>query len=109
MTYRVEVSGNAKAAIREYVRFIAVERKAPISAERWLAKVWDAIDSLEYFPHRCQFAPENELQTYKVRMRRVGNYLLLFTIDEATKTVHVIGFRHGHKSPLTDLPEDAPQ
>jgi toxin ParE1/3/4 len=108
MIYRVEVSGNAKAAIREYVHFIAVERKAPISAERWLAKVWDAIDSLEYFPHRCQFAPENELTPYEVRMRRVGDYLLLFTINEATNTVHIISFRHGRKLPLTDLPAQAP-
>jgi hypothetical protein len=38
----------------------------------------------------------------------MGDYLALFTIDEPARTVHVIGFRHGHKRPLTDLPKQEP-
>jgi hypothetical protein len=34
MKYRVELSQFARDAIHEYVRFIAVERQSPLSAER---------------------------------------------------------------------------
>lgn len=53
MNYRVEVTVDAMASIREYVRYIAVERQAPLNAERWLQTVLEAIDSLETFPYRC--------------------------------------------------------
>ncbi len=107
MKYRVELSQFARDAIHEYVRFIAVERQSPLSAERWLQKVWQAVDSLETFPLRCPLAPEHEHRHYEIRMRVVGDYLLLYTVDEPAKTVHVIGFRHGHRLPrLGELPKD---
>lgn len=109
MNYRVDVSRLARDAIRENVRFIAIERQAPLNAERWLQRVWDAIDSLEYFPYRCPLAPENEHRPYEIRMRLIGDYLLLFSVDEPAKVVHIIGFRHGARLPrpseLPDRPE----
>jgi plasmid stabilization system protein ParE len=107
MKYRVELSQFARDAIHEYVRFIAIERQSPLNAERWLQKVWEAIDSLESLPYRCPLAPENEHREYEIRMRIVGDYLLLYTIDEPNKTVHILGFRHGRRLPdPTELPEN---
>jgi plasmid stabilization system protein ParE len=108
MNYRVELSQFACDAIYEYVRFIAIERQSPLSAERWLQKIWQAVDSLETLPHRCPLAPENEHRQYEIRMRVVGDYLLLYTVDEAAKTVQIIGFRHGHRLPRpSELPQDS--
>lgn len=109
MNYRVEVTPDALDAIRQHVRHIAVELRAPLNAERWLQRVWDAVDSLERFPRRCSLAPDNEQVTYEVRMQTVGDYLLLFTVDDETKTVWVLGFRHGSRLPRRgDLPSAPP-
>jgi plasmid stabilization system protein ParE len=109
VTYRVEVSAAALDSIREYVRFIAVKRKAPLSAERWLETINRAIDSLASFPTRCPLAPEDRLVSYEVRSRIVGDYLILSNVDEAAKKVYVIGFRHGRRRPRHGkLPSEPP-
>ncbi len=48
--YAVELTDAALAAIAAQARYIAVEAQAPRSAERWLGRIWDAVDSLEQFP-----------------------------------------------------------
>jgi hypothetical protein len=84
---------------REQARYIAVECQAPLNASRWLEQVWDAIDGLEYLPNRHNLAPESAFKSYEVRRALVGDYLILFTIDEAAAKVWVIGFRHGSRLP----------
>ena len=52
MSYVVEVGDSELQSIREYARFIAIERKAPLNTQRWLERLWDAIDGLEALPSR---------------------------------------------------------
>ena len=99
MTYRVEVEANTHAKIREYIRYLAIEQQAPQAAELMLRRIWDAIDSLETFPGRCPLAPENEFREPEIRMRLVGPCLILFTKDEESSLVTIIGFRHGRALP----------
>lgn len=109
MSYRVEVTDQAYVAIRQYTRYIAVECESPLNAARWLEKVWDAVDSLERWPRRCPLAPEDQFRPYEIRMRIVGDHLLLFTVDNDAKAVWVIGFRHGHRLPRSgELPDQPP-
>lgn len=110
MRFRVEVADEARQSIRESVRYIAIERKAPLNAERWLARIWQAVDSLERFPHRCPLAPESRALPYEVRTKMVGSHLLLFHIDDGANVVHILGFRHGHRRPRPgDLPPVIPE
>jgi plasmid stabilization system protein ParE len=109
MTYQVEVTDAAFDAIREQARYIAVECQAPINAARWLEQVWDVIDGLETMPERHARAAEDAFKPYEVRRALVGQYLILFTIDETQHKVSVIGFRHGSRMPRPDdLPDARP-
>ncbi len=89
--------------------YIAIDRQAPLNASRWLEQVWDAIDGLEEMPNRHNLAPENDYKPYEVRRALVGDYLVLFTIDNSAGKVWVIGFRHGSRLPRPDeLPDSSP-
>ena len=110
MKYTVEISNAALKLITAQARYIAVDCHAPLNASRWLEQVFDTIDGLEDFPSRHNLAPENKYKPYEVRRVLVGKYLILFTIDEVTATVSVIGFRHGSRLPRPDdLPPHRPR
>ena len=108
MRYNVDITDAAFALIREAAHYIAIDAAAPLNAGRWLEQVWDAIDGLEAMPSRCVLAAESAYKTYEVRRQLVGNYLILFTIDEAAHQVWVIGFRHGSRQPRPEELPDAP-
>jgi hypothetical protein len=75
-----------------------------------LRQVWDAVDGLETMPNRHNLAEEDAFVPYEVRRVIVGNYFLLFTIDEPARAVWVIGFRHGGRLPRPhQLPPEPPR
>ncbi|MCA9772718.1 MAG: type II toxin-antitoxin system RelE/ParE family toxin [Myxococcales bacterium] len=91
--YAVELTDTALAAIMAQAEYIAIERREPPSAERWLQQVWDAVDSLERLPRRCALAEEDADAPYEVRHVLVSGPALLFTIDDERRTVWVIALR----------------
>ncbi|MEO1498074.1 MAG: type II toxin-antitoxin system RelE/ParE family toxin [Planctomycetota bacterium] len=105
MKYRVVVMPEARASIDACIDYIANERQAPESATRFLERVYRAIAALETFPEGAPLAPEDAYRTYEIRVRIVGEWLVLFNINEPTSRVRVIGFRHGRQRPLNrELP-----
>ena len=107
MKYAVELADSARRQIHDCVRYIADDQKSPENAEKWLDDVWEAIDSLEVFPHGFSIAPENEYREYEIRMRIIGHHVLTYTVDEPEKVVYVIGLRHGAQLPRpAELPND---
>jgi len=110
MRYTVKLSVTVVEQITEYALFIAEQRRAPENAQRWLERVYAAIETLDRMPQRCVLAPENAHRPYEIRRLLIGQYLALFTIDEEKRAVHVIGFRHGHRLPRPgDLPTESPK
>jgi len=97
--YVVELTDAALAAITEHARYIAIERRSPKNAERWLERVWDAVDSLEKLPRRAAKAQEDDYVDYEVWQLVVDSHLLLFTVDDDKRTVWIIGLRHGRRRP----------
>ena len=105
--YAVEVTETALASIRAQARYIAEDMRAPADARHWLERLWDAVDSLERWPRRAPLAEENAHVEYEVRKRIVGDFLLLFTIDDEERTVWILGLRRGQRMARPgDLPED---
>lgn len=99
MRYTVRLTATTVEQVTRYARFIAIERQSPENAQRWLERVYNAIETLSHSPRRCSLAPEDAYRPYEIRRLLIGRYLALFTIDESKKSVHVIGFRHGHRLP----------
>ncbi|MGF1632247.1 MAG: hypothetical protein ACFCVE_00195 [Phycisphaerae bacterium] len=57
--------------------------------------MYEAIDTLDFLPRRCNLAEEDAHRPYEVRRLILGRHLILFTIDDATGTVYILGLRHG--------------
>ncbi len=105
--YAVELTDAALAAITAQAHCIAVEAHAPLNAERWLGRIWDAVVSLEQQPRRAAKAEEDAYVEYEVRRLVIDSHLLLFTIDDDRRKVWIIGLRHGHRLPRPgELPPD---
>lgn len=103
MKYRVVVTATAESQINAFIDYVANEKLEPLNAARLLEAIWEAIPTLETFPHRCPVAPESDNVSETVRMLAVKRSLLiLYTVDEAEKRVMVEGFRHGKQEPLTE-------
>lgn len=103
MTYTPFVDQVAETAIDAYIRYLAIDQQAPEAASKMLGLIWEAVNSLETFPHRCPLAPENEFSTRTIRVIRVKSVLLLFSVNDEKSRVDVVGFRHGRQLPITDL------
>jgi len=69
--------------------------------------VYDAIETLAFFPRRFALAEEDAHRPYEIRRMLIGNYLALYTIDDSVRTVKLIAFRHGARLPRPEeLPEE---
>jgi hypothetical protein len=105
-TYRVIVAPVAAKSIGECARYIAEVGRKPETAAKWVERVYERIASLEAFPQRHTLAQENGQRNYEIRQQIIGNYVVLYSIDEAQAEVHVVGFRQGQRLPRPqDLPE----
>ena len=104
MTYAVEVSNSSLRAIDLYIHYLRVEKQVPDAAARMLGRISRAVDSLQQWPRRCPLAPEDQYRDYEIRMKLVGSSLLLFTIDDDSLLVTIIGFRHSSQLPNEDMP-----
>lgn len=103
MTYHVIVDSEAETAIEAYARYLAIDQQVPQAAANMLERIWDVIDSLEAFPHRCPLALENDVSPLEIRMLRIKSVLLLYTVDEDNRQVSVLAFRHGRQEPIDNL------
>ena len=101
--YRVDITDEALSKIRTQAKYIANDCQSPLNAARWLSQVLLAAESLATMPRRCPLAPEDGFFVFEVRALLVDGFLLLFTIDDGTKSVRILNARHARQ-----LPEQQP-
>ena len=89
--YRVRITRAAESDIEEAWSFIAQD--SPIDAEKFIGRLEEQIETLETFPNRCPFIPENEILGTRYRHLVYGNYRTVFRV--IGKTVYVIRVVHG--------------
>lgn len=110
MRYRVLLMTAARNAVRQYLDYLINDQSLPTVAERWWERALAAIDSLQTFPNRCPIAPENEYRDYTIRALKVDQCLFLYAVDDESRAVRIIAFRHGHQQPLEkELPQTPDQ
>ena len=102
MAYRVEVTKSAEAQLEEL--YLWVVQRAPNQGSAWFNGLEEAILSLDRYPDRCPLARESFNPDHPVRVLRYGRaphvYRVLFTIDEAARTVYILHVRRGARRPL---------
>ena len=72
-----------------------IARDAPRAAELWVERVLDAVEGLSTFPSRCARAPEAAVLRVGLRQQWVGDYRVLFVVDEERRLAKVLHIRHG--------------
>lgn len=116
MRYRVKQDAAADAAIVAQVDWYRADegRGGEALAKRWFDALHQALSTLAEAPTQHRFAPENgkwlpafELRQMRFRPWKSGvGWRVLYTIDEAAKTVIVLQVRHAHRRFLHESAEE---
>jgi len=96
--YRVEVSAQAEADVKEAYAYI--KEHGPADPEKWKAGLLNTFASLQRFPERCAAAPEDAHTDVEILQKLYGPFRILFTLHD--RVVYVLTVRHGARSFLTD-------
>jgi plasmid stabilization system protein ParE len=97
--YKVITTLTAENLLLNQADFIKDQENHAQPARRWFALTRSEIAKLDHLPRRCPLAEEDAHRAYEIRRLLHHKHHVLFTIDEATKTVFIIGFRHGSQMP----------
>lgn len=100
MKYSVHIDAEAQQQIADTFRYIRDVEKKPITAQRWLQGLYDAIESLEEEPHRCAFARENDGFRQEVLKLVYKSTRLVFIIED--QDVFIVAAPHTHADDLKD-------
>ncbi len=87
--FRVSITRAAESDIEQAWSFIAQD--SPETADKFINRLEEQIETLEIFPNRCALIPENEI--LGTRCMIYGDYRTVFRV--AKRTVYVLRVIHG--------------
>ena len=90
--YRVVVTPEAEAQIRESFRYIY--GRSPVNAERWFRQLYAEIEGLELHPERYAFAKERDYLEENLRQFVFKSHRVVFHVNKASGTICVLHVRH---------------
>ncbi len=103
MAYRVSLT--APAEDDAYAAFERIREAAPVHADKWLTRLFEAIFSLDRMPARCPVIPEAQELGFPARHLLFGKghgvYRIIFHIQENQQHVRVLRIWHGFRDTLT--------
>ena len=102
MKYRIELAATAKADIRGQAQWLR-EQVSPTAADKWLAGLYKATDTLQTRPLRCPVAAERDSFPEEIRELLYGRqkrhkHRIIFTLREGI--VYVLYVRHTARDEL---------
>ena len=90
MEYKIRITRQAVAHLREIRRYIEVELAAPDAALNTIRTIRAEIAKLAYMPEKIRTIDEEPWKYDGFRKIRVKNYYVYFWIDEENRKVQVI-------------------
>jgi plasmid stabilization system protein ParE len=103
MAFRVSLSTPAESD--PYAAFEHIRGVAPMHAERWLVRLFQAILSLEEMPARCAVIPEAKELGFTARHLLYGKgrgiYRIIFDIRQDEQHVRVLRIWHASRDAVT--------
>lgn len=94
----------AQEDIRE--AFLYIQARSPENAERWLRRLYGAIERLETLPERCPWARERAYLGEPLRQMVFHSHRLIFEVHRAARGVTVLHFRHTKQRAIGEPPSD---
>ena len=95
--YNVILSLEAKADIREIVRYIAKELREPSTAEHILDRIEEAIASLESMPEKYALVSDEYLASFGIRVVAVKKYFIFYTVKHSKNEVNISRVLYGKR------------
>ena len=89
--FRVSITRAAENDIDQAWSFIAQD--SPETADKFISRLEEQIETLEIFPNRCALIPENEILGTRYRHMIYGDYRTVFRVSK--RTVYVLRVIHG--------------
>lgn len=101
MSYHVEIAESAERDITEVADVVAFAYGDPVGASRLADRIFDAIESLSEMPYRFPLSRNPVLSALDCRQFAVGNFNIVYRIDETARTVSVVAVAYCRR--LTDF------
>ena len=108
MKWHISYSYQAYADLRGIRAYIAHALQEPNIARNVYERIKAEIRSLAEFPRRNALYEGELWNSRELRTTNAGNYLILYTITEATRTVTVLRIAYGGRDTHSLLEETPP-
>ena len=92
--YKVKVTPRAMRELDNIYEYIANEKLAPENAKGQVDRIKKAVLSLDTFPQSHQERNEGRYAGKGYRQLLIDNYIVIFRIEEASKTVYLITIQY---------------
>jgi len=100
MSYKVFYTDTMIEQIQDQIQHLRKERVSGATIDGWFARLFDAVDSLYEWPLRHPVAEaESASRGFEIRKLNFENYLIHYRVNESTKVVEVLSFRHAARQP----------
>lgn len=94
MAYKVYIAKSFEHDLDLVTAYISQVLQNPTAADNLLAKAEDTVSQIAEYPFMFSFFPDEELEQKEYRNAPVGNYQLLYRVDESSKTVYILRFQY---------------
>lgn len=88
--YNVIIEYPATEDLNDILSYITYNLKEPAIAKRIYASIKVKVKTLELMPNRHPVIQEDKYRKLDIRKMPVENYTAFYTVDESTKTVHIL-------------------
>lgn len=95
MDYKLEVTELAHQDLDSIVSYIAVQLVNPQAAANFLDEVEKCYDNLKKMPEMYAKCRDSRLEKEGYRKAVIKNYILIYKIQENTRTVVILRFFYG--------------
>lgn len=94
MRYKVDLAETAEQHLREIAAYFESVQVESRIVQKIVADLRDAISGLDFMPHRFRRWQDDCRMSNIVRHLQCGNYVILFAVDDESRTVTVIAILH---------------
>ncbi|EEG76392.1 type II toxin-antitoxin system RelE/ParE family toxin [Dethiobacter alkaliphilus] len=85
--YKLKFTSSAESDLNEIYIYISNNLLAPETAQRLMGRIEEDIYKLCDFPFRCELSRNELLREKGYRKLVIDNYIVLYLVDEESKTV----------------------
>ncbi len=95
--YKIEVTFLADKELEEIILYISDHLKNPTAATHFIDKVEACYTRLKSDPRMYEYCRDERLSKLRYRKVVIKNYVLIYRIDEMSKTVYILHFFYGRR------------